>query len=72
MDVDRHRTDICPRIYFIVFMKKKIEKIREEDQEPVQDPNDDLKDFIRKKNIQNKVLKEMIDKLKSDGREIKE
>ena len=46
-------------------MKKKNEKIREEEQGPVQDPNDDLKDFIRKKNIQNKVLKEMIDKIKN-------
>jgi hypothetical protein len=45
-------------------MKKKTEKTGEKKPEPVLEPNDELKDFIRRKNIQNKVLKEMIDKIK--------
>lgn len=45
-------------------MKKKTEKAGKTKPEPVLDPNDELKDFIRRKNIQNKVLKELIDKIR--------
>ena len=46
-------------------MKKKTEKEEQLPEGIPKDLNDDLAEFIRKKNIQNKVLKELIEKIKN-------
>jgi hypothetical protein len=45
-------------------MKKKTVKDEKEHGDLPGDLNDDLKEFIRRKNIQNKVLRDLIEKLK--------
>ena len=61
-------SDLCPRFQFLIkiSMKKKNAINQGENMDPIQANNEmnDLDEIIRRKNIQNKVLKELIDQLK--------